>query len=194
VADPLLGAWRWNLVSYLSDDTEFVSMMLGNARSDAAAKPMASDDQLWHELERRLSAGRGSIQRLLFVGFAAKELGSLLDACRRLDPDLEVSSDHLAVLRASDRGPWDCMVINHDAFEDPQTAVDDYLALRKRFPDRIVILISSEVGGDDLGLDRAAICDATLQFPVSLERLRLGLRAAAENRRMMLLKGQGAWR
>jgi hypothetical protein len=153
---------------------------------EAGRSHMSLADQLWLELDRRLPTGSARIQTLLFVGFAAEGLASLLEACVRMHPELEVSNDQLEVLGTTDAGRFDCLMVNHDAFDDPVTAVDVYLAFRKRVPDKIVILVSSEVGGDDLGHDRTAICDATLQFPVSSERFRRGLQAAVENRKALL--------
>ena len=73
------------------------------------------------------------------------------------------------------------LIVNFDAFEDSDAAVTALLAFRQLRIDVVVILVSSEVAKDDLGAERAMICDATLRAPVTPARLQRGLSAAFEN-------------
>lgn len=143
---------------------------------------------LWDELERRMSLNWINHLRTLLLGFDSKELEHTLHVFGLLDIGMTASISDLSALR----GPadlwnlFDVVIINHDAFEDPETAVEEYLAFRQRFEDKTVLLVSRCVGKDDLSTERAAISDATLRFPLSSERLLLGLRAAESNRKAKL--------
>lgn len=76
---------------------------------------------------------------------------------------------------------FDIALVNLDAFDTLDAAVDALIGFRKACPDISVIALSQRVAADDTGSERAAICDATLRLPVSLRRLRDGIMAALEN-------------
>jgi hypothetical protein len=166
-----------------------VARLAQPARSTSAGQErQATPDHLWCEMDRCVSENKLDALRTLLVGFEAQVRGQLLDSFGLIDAKVSASACETRALRAQtefwDR--FDCAVINHDSFEDTETAVDAYLAFRQRFPCKVVILVSASVSGDDLGMERAAICDATLRLPVSPERLQLGVRAALTNRRTAL--------
>jgi hypothetical protein len=146
---------------------------------------MSRSESLWIELERRISFDGVNKLRTLLLGFNAKELDQTLHVLGLLDTGMTASISDLCALR----GPedlwklFDVVMINHDAFEDPETAVDEYLSFRQRFADKTVVLVSRHVRQDDLSTERAAICDATLRFPLSPERLLSGLKAGQSNRK-----------
>lgn len=145
---------------------------------------------LWAEFERRLSVEGISTLRTLLLGFDAKELDQTLYVFGLLDAGVTASIADLLTLRESDDlwEMFDVVMINHDAFEDPEMAVDEYLVFRERFAHKTVLLVSRHVAQDDLTTERAAICDATLRFPLSPERLLLGLKAGQSNRETRLAR------
>jgi len=142
-------------------------------------------ERLWVEMERRLAYDRINKLRTLLLGFNAKELDQILHVFGFLDTGMTASIPDLCALQGPDDlwEMFEVVMINHDGFADSETAVDEYLAFRQRFADKTVILVSRDVAQDDLTTERAAICDATLRFPLSPERLLVGLRAARSNRK-----------
>jgi hypothetical protein len=177
----------WDNSEKASSDQATAQLRHGGAGPEPVPTALNSENYLWQKLDRHLSVHGVNPQRARLIGFAAAQQGPLLLAFATIDLATATSSAEINVLQNSDS--WDqvdCVLINHDAFEDSLTAVETYLSFRKRFPTKTVILVSTQIRGDDFGLDRAAICDATLRFPVSSERLRSGILAAVENRRTML--------
>lgn len=73
---------------------------------------------------------------------------------------------------------YSTIILNLDAIDDLIYAVDTLYNFRSRYPEIAVILVSSEVRGDDLGRERAAICDATLRAPLTTQRLKGALQNA----------------
>ena len=82
---------------------------------------------------------------------------------------------------AADKTSCPYLIVNTDAFEDCEAAVEAMLSFRSRRGDLVLLLVSSTVAGDDLAAERRMICDATLRAPVTLTRLRRGLAAAFSN-------------
>ncbi len=73
---------------------------------------------------------------------------------------------------------YSTVILNLDAIDDLIYAVDSLYNFRSRYPEIAIILVSSEVRGDDLGRERAPICDATLRAPLTTQRLKDALRNA----------------
>jgi hypothetical protein len=73
---------------------------------------------------------------------------------------------------------YSTIILNLDAVDDLIYAVDSLYSFRSRYPEIGVILVSSEVRGDDMGRERAAICDATLRTPLTTQRLKDALQTA----------------
>ncbi|PWE36484.1 hypothetical protein DD563_11280 [Pelagicola sp. LXJ1103] len=75
------------------------------------------------------------------------------------------------------------IVINIDAFDSVDRAVDTLMTFRTSFPTVRVLMVSSVVLNDDLGGHRKQVGDVTLRAPVSSERLKIALQAADANNR-----------
>jgi hypothetical protein len=153
--------------------------------SDNQDNVSCRSERLWVEMERRLAYDGINKLRTLLLGFNAKELDQILHVFGFLDTGMTASIPDLSALQGPDNlwELFEVVMINHDAFDDSDLAVDEYLAFRERFADKIVLLVSRDVAQDDLSTERTAICDATLRFPLSPERLLVGLRAARSNRK-----------
>lgn len=125
--------------------------------------------------------------RVLLVAFSPKQLEQLRDHLRVIGVHVTAATPNFKKLPNAGRmgAAFTHFLVNLDAFDDLETGVDVLSAFRKRCG-HVVILCSERVADDDLGAERAAICDATLKLPVSLERLRRGLRAASANRRDLM--------
>ncbi|WP_147335685.1 hypothetical protein [Pseudotabrizicola alkalilacus] len=74
-----------------------------------------------------------------------------------------------------DMPKWSVILIAIDDFGGITDVIEDLLQLRRAQPGLPVILLSSEVQGDDFSSVRKHVCDATLRLPVSLPRLNLAL-------------------
>jgi len=141
---------------------------------------------LWADLDCRLSANGVQALRTALVGFAGGDLGQILDLFAAIGTDRAVAVADVRSLLDGDANwdGFDAILVSHDGFDCVAAAVDAYLAFRPRFPGKAVILVSRLVAQDDLGSERAAICDATLRFPFTAARLRQGLQAALLNRKV----------
>lgn len=76
---------------------------------------------------------------------------------------------------------WSVILIAIDDFGGITAVIEDLLRLRRALPGVPVILLSSEVHGDDFSSVRKHLCDVTLRLPLSLPRLNLGLCEAVVN-------------
>lgn len=141
------------------------------------------DDRLWREFDRRIAANRAGNQRKIAVGFSGAEVLSLRDAFRLVGSDLTASVADIGLLRRNPEflASFDVVMVNHDAFADTETAIDEYQSFRQRHPEVIVVIVSRKVAHDDLTSTRRPICDATLRAPVTPERLSRGVKAATLN-------------
>lgn len=121
---------------------------------------------------------------ILLVGFAARDAESLRE---KFSIAGVASCNSVACLNDVDlsSGTITHVMVNADAFEDFGEAVDALLSYRKRDTNSAVILASSRIAADDLGSERRPICDVSLRFPLSLNRLVDGtLMASANNREL----------
>lgn len=75
-------------------------------------------------------------------------------------------------------GGFDTIIINLDAFEDLETGVEALLSFRSAYPAVGIVLVSSRVARDEFGGHRKAICDSTLRYPVTSDRLIESLKVA----------------
>ena len=73
------------------------------------------------------------------------------------------------------------VVINADVSADLDDVVSTLMKLRRDRPDLVIILATSTVRGDDLSLERSAICHATLKLPTRSGNVHRVLSAAMEN-------------
>jgi hypothetical protein len=74
------------------------------------------------------------------------------------------------------------LLVNVDVIGELEDAVDELISLRKKWPNIVVVMISSFVLSDDFGTYRQLICDATLRSPISKGRVNSALTAARQNK------------
>lgn len=136
-------------------------------------------DALWSNLSCRFDAQKSQYRHAALVGFDHGSAARLCDMSTQLNVAQCDGFASVQVLQdAALMDTHDVIILNIDAFMDLAQAVDTLRQFRVRSPEVAVILISSAVRGDDLGRERAPICDATLRAPVTLPRLRGALQAA----------------
>jgi hypothetical protein len=123
-----------------------------------------------------------SIVHVLLVGFNANEVRSLT---QKLSVVGVASCTSIALLKdaQSTRRTFTHLIVNADAWDSIDEAVCALFCYRQCEDDRVVILTSGKILADDLGRERKAICDVSLRFPVSLNRLVEGIMIASANNR-----------
>lgn len=141
-------------------------------------------DRMWSELMVRFDESSFWNMRVLVVACDTVDRVSLRDSLRQIGVRIVAVAPNASQLcSVAEMGKsFTHVIVNLDAFESMEDAVEALLAFRKRAPDSVVIAVSSQVAGDDLGQERSAICDATLRFPVTERRLRQGLTRGQANR------------
>lgn len=154
-------------------------------RSRRAWLAAVLDDKERIELKTNQVFGENILanSRVLMLGFSAKTLADMRQILRRTGVVATASASNVRQLYdIPDTGlGFTHVIVNLDAFEDIDTAVDMLMDFRKRAHDVVVVACSEAVGGDDFGSERARICDATLKLPVTVSRLATGLTAASHN-------------
>lgn len=75
----------------------------------------------------------------------------------------------------------DYLIVDSDFIGDVEDAVDFCIRVRRAAPQLPLVLISSEVRGDDLTAERMMACDVTLKFPLNEEQFVRGVIAAQRN-------------
>jgi hypothetical protein len=139
------------------------------------------DRLAWGNKRVAPSERRSSDRAICALGFSARDLSdlrALVGEDALLPPSVKSVSELIA--NGAPFGQATHAIVNLDAFDAVEDAVDWLLRFRQTKPDCIVLAVSSFVLGDDLGSDRRAICDATLRWPISKSRFDAGLRAAEE--------------
>ena len=157
------------------------------ARTDKAPKishlPSLDDcnSMAWSNKRVAPAQVRSPVRAMCALGFSARELSDLRRVVGDAGPLLSSVQPvpELIVNRAQFEQSTHA-IVNLDAFEAVEDAVDWLLNFRLTVPECIVVAVSSFVSGDDLGSERRAICDATLRWPISKHRFDAGLRAAEE--------------
>lgn len=121
--------------------------------------------------------------RVLLLAFSAVHLSELRCHLRAIGVKVTAAAPTVTQLpNVTGMGrAFTHVLINFDAYSDVESGVDKLFEFRKQSPGFVLVLCSAQVGGDDMGTERAAICDATLRLPVSMSRLRAGLIAASTN-------------
>lgn len=137
----------------------------------------------WPVAPGRMDAGGLEEARVLLLGFPPVHLSSLRDSLRSLG--VHVTAAAPSVMQLPDVAEmglaFNHVLVHFDAFDDVEAGVEALIAFRASAPETIVVVCSALVSGDDLGSERALICDATLRLPVSTPRMREGLFAARNN-------------
>lgn len=75
----------------------------------------------------------------------------------------------------------DYLIVDSDFIGDVEDAVDFCMRVRRAAPHLPLVLVSSEVRGDDLTAERMMACDVTLKFPLNEEQFVRGVTAAMRN-------------
>lgn len=127
-----------------------------------------------------------STLHVLLVGFNVSDARSFSQTLSAVHVASCNSVARLEDVRAT-RHNFTHLIVNADAFGDANDVVDALLSFRKRNSNYVVILTSSKIIADDLGVERRPICDATLKLPISLSRLVDGIMAASANNRELRL-------
>lgn len=129
------------------------------------------------KIESRLLADTFRYTRVLLVGFSPEHLYDTRQRLRSIGVAATASASDVQQLHdvsCMDSG-FTHVLVNFDAFDDVEAAVETLMTFRPRAPDLIIVACSEVVSGDDVGSERARICDATLKLPVSTPRLIDGL-------------------
>ena len=140
-------------------------------------------DRLMSGSEDRLRTQSLSDARVLLLAFSAAHLSELRYHLRAIGVKVTAAAPTIKQLpNVTGMGrAFTHVLVNFDAYSDVESGVDRLCEFRKQSPGLVLVLCSAQVGGDDMGTERAAICDATLRLPVSMSRLRAGLIAASVN-------------
>jgi len=113
-------------------------------------------------------------------GSAEIEVGKLArkeQATFLIIPEEDLSTTWLA----EHVGEIDVLMVDGDYLGDVEDTVDFCLQVRRAAPGLPLILISSEMRGDDFTCERMQACDVTIKSGFSETRLREAIRAAYEN-------------
>ncbi|MCC6001577.1 MAG: hypothetical protein JJU19_12035 [Pararhodobacter sp.] len=93
-----------------------------------------------------------------------------------------------AQLSVDSAAAFDFIIIDEAAFDCVEDMVDLCLSLRCRRPDVPLIIMSCSACRDDLSLERAPICDATLRAPASGTSFLAALAVAKANARARIAR------
>lgn len=180
------------IIQFTAERTERVAdrdqvAQSGSKKARAAFKvPQALEDRLWQKFAARSEAADLSAARVLLMGFEGKPLRDARSMVRAAGVTSCASCQDVGQLQdvAEMHGAFSHLVVNFDAFETSNEAVEALFAFRLKQRQVVVVLVSASVSVDDLTAERKSICDATLRAPVSSGRLYRGLVAASCNRGM----------
>jgi hypothetical protein len=175
-----------------SDDAMFT---LNSAQPPLAA--LRSENELWSELTARFDAAKFVGTRVIILGCDTVERAFIRNCLRLFGVGATATASNVEQLASvAEMGQsFTHVIIDLDAYDCKEDAVDALFDFRRRAPEIVVVAVSSRVSGDDFGLERRAICDATLCLPLTERRLRRGLveghannqearRAAARDRKV----------
>lgn len=173
-----------NLKLVYSSPYPAVKSLNGQRRRTAWLDSAFEDaDRLDAKTSNELSANAFRNTRVLLIGFATACLCDIRQDLRSIGVSVTVAASN--VLQLHDVSNIELgvthVLVNFDAFDDAPDGVDALMAFRRTAPDLIVVLCSKVVCGDDFGVERARICDATLRVPIGAPRLARGLLSAAIN-------------
>jgi hypothetical protein len=154
------------------------------AKSSIALSSPTLADRMWSKLATCFNETSFSNMRVFVLGCGPVERVWFRDSLRQIGVksiSVEKSSVQLSPITSIAKS-FTHVIVNLDAYESTEDAVDALLDFRKAAPDSVVIAVSSMVVGDDFGQERSAICDVTLRMPVTERRLRQGLTRGEANR------------
>jgi hypothetical protein len=139
---------------------------------------------LWGKASERMSRKPFANMSAVIVGFHDGYLYDVRHIVAGLDFKVTArlrNVENLVALADAELG-FSVVIVDIDAFDDIETAVDSLVEFRRKAPSSVVVLVSSKVGGDDFGSERLPICDVTLRAPLSAERLKQAVSSGAASR------------
>lgn len=112
--------------------------------------------------------------RVLVLGFEQSERAWLRDGLRFIGVKATAIAPSVTQLKSVPAMglAFTHIIINIDAYEGVEDAVEALTEFRIESPGTVVIAVSKKVADDDFGTERNAICDATLRLPLTERRLR----------------------
>jgi hypothetical protein len=142
------------------------------------------ENQIWSDLSERFDQTSFWNMRILLVGCDGERRSWMRNSLRQIGVRVVAVAPNVTqlVCVADMSKSFTHVIVNLDGFNSMDDAVDALLDFRKRAPDVVVIAGSSQVAGDDFGMERSAICDVTLRIPATERRLRKSLLTGCENR------------
>lgn len=121
---------------------------------------------------RMVARDNSRSSNVLLLGFSAQRCSDLRKHFERDIPSVRLSSEAGNLSTIPHRfGGFDTLVINFEAFDDTEIGVDALLSFREENPQVGIILVSSRIARDEFGGHRKFLCDCTLRYPVTSDRL-----------------------
>ncbi|WP_121629433.1 response regulator [Tropicibacter alexandrii] len=172
------------LIAYFRNDGEPIV----SQPATTPEKPASLSERIW-----RSYAAKSIVVAPMRVAAALPNLpisASIAKSCSELGHEVHHSNDLDEILEcvASNIEEWDFVIVDMGISSDISEVIDTLISFRNQFPSMPVLLLSSDVGADDLSSERSSICDATLRKPIFKKQLALGVLAALENHHTALKK------
>lgn len=134
-----------------------------------------------------------SLSRIAFAAIRNKEGLNISSELSNSGYEVYISSDVEKLLKSIECSPvdWSFLLLDLDLYSEINCAIEDLLNFRSICPDIAIVLLSSDVGRDDLSLERKVVADVTLRKPLSKSRLLNGLYVAHVNANFRLRQPSG---
>lgn len=137
----------------------------------------ACEDNIWSETIERFGGGGVPSMQIVALGFNAVERTWLKCSLERIGLKTVPVATHLFNLSSISEVEqrFSHAIINFDSYASTEDAVDALISFRQKDLGLCVVVVTTRVARDDLGLERSAICDVTLRWPLTDKRLWEGL-------------------
>lgn len=196
-----LGLFKKYLIGHLS--ILIILMLIVIQRNKMKKQPVKETvwNCGWKKQSNEVDSKEFSISESVYascrIGFVAKpdeESHRISSELLSFGLEVHLSLDIKVLTKAMEenRVGWSIMLLDLDQYSDIKCAIEDLLEFRAIFPNIAIVLLSSDVGRDDLSLERKAVADVTLRKPVSKRRLRNGLFVARVNANFRLGRLSGS--
>lgn len=155
------------------------------ADQDCTASMLDDVDRLFARMSYEFDMNTFADENILLLGFEKSEqieLSEIMASAGSERFSFGKETETLSNTQPVSEG-WSVIIINLNSFDNILIAVDTLRRFREQHPEIGIVLVSSDVSGDDLSRERAPICDATLRAPLSTQRVKGALLEAAEARR-----------
>ena len=121
--------------------------------------------------------------RVLVVGFLGADRSSICSQLRQIGVRSVASMAEVSKLKCVSgmASTFSHVVVNIDAFNCVDDAVGALLEFRRSTRDILIVCVSAFASMDDFGIERSAICEVTLRWPIGDVRLRAALVSSVEN-------------